>query len=91
MQVIVLDNDSTIRAHLQHIGNDTGKLPLHLHKPVFLCDPSYRIKVMVKDIFGLVLMSQKESECEKINAMHLKKYMGYMIGKQIQTCSKCTS
>lgn len=36
---------------------------------------------MVKNIFGLDLMSQKKSDCEKIDVMRLKKYMGYMIGK----------
>ena len=78
---IVSDDDSTMRAHLRHIGNEKGKLPLDVLEPTFLCDPSHRIKVMVKDIFGLALSSKTKSECEKIDALRLKKYYGCMIGK----------
>jgi hypothetical protein len=78
---IVSDDDSTMRAHLRHIGNEKGKLPLDVLEPTFLCDPSHRIKVMVKDIFGLALSSKAKSECEKIDALRLKKYYGCMIGK----------
>ena len=55
---IVSDDDSTMRAHLKHEG--TGKkaaLPKDVHQPIFLCDPSHRIKVMVKEVFALALMS----------------------------------
>ena len=60
VQFIVSDDNSIIRAHLQHTGNDKGKLPLHVPKPVFLCDPSHWIKVIVKEVFGLDLMSLKK-------------------------------
>ena len=81
VEFIVSDNNSTMRAHLRHIGNDKGKLPIHVPEPTFLCDPSHRVKVMVKDIFGLALSSKTKSECEKIDALRLKKYYGCMIGK----------
>ena len=81
VEFIVSDDDSTMRAHLTHVGADKGKLPLHVPEPKFLCDPSHRIKVMVKDNFGLALMSKKKSECEKIDALRLKKYLGCWVGK----------
>ena len=82
IQYIVSDDDSTMRATLQHIGtHKNGKLLLHISEPTFLCDPSHRIKVMVKDVFGLALMSNSKSECRKIDALRLKKYIGCWIGK----------
>ena len=81
VEFIVSDDDSTMRAHLKHIGSDKGKLPIGVFEPTFLCDPSHRVKVMVKDIFGLALSSKTKSECEKIDALRLKKYYGCMIGK----------
>ena len=82
IEFIVSDDDSTMRAHLKHIGaHQKGKLPLHIPEPFFLCDPSHRIKVMVKDIFGLALASNSKSECQKIDALRLKKYLGCWIGK----------
>ena len=44
---IVSDDDSTMRALLQHKSNHTkGILPPHISQPRFLADPSHRIKVM---------------------------------------------
>ena len=71
-----------MRAHLKHIGTEkNAKLPLHIHEPCFLCNPSHRIKVMVKDIFTLALQSKSKSNAEKIDAMRVKKYCGCWIGK----------
>ena len=82
VEFIVSDDDSTMRAHLHHVGTiKNGKLPIYVFAPSFLCDPSHRIKVMVKDIFGLALMSNSKSECEKIDTLRLKKYIGCWIGK----------
>ena len=73
VEFLVSDDDSTMRAHLQHVGTiKNGKLPLEVHQPKFLCDPSHRIKVMVKDIFGLATMSNAKSEFEKIDALRIK-------------------
>ena len=67
IEYIVSDDDSTMRATLRHIGtHKNGKLPLHISEPTFLCDPSHRIKVMVKDVFGLALMSNSKSEYRKL-------------------------
>ena len=50
LEFIVSDDDSTMRAHLHHIDTyKGGKLPLSVPQPIFLCDPSHRIKVMVKE------------------------------------------
>ena len=57
---IVYNDDSTMRAHLSHIGTHKhGMLPVHINQPVFLCDPSHRIKAMVKDVFSVALSSKK--------------------------------
>ena len=47
---IVFDDDSTMRAHLQHPCNKKiGKLHDDIPEPSFLADPSHRIKVMCKE------------------------------------------
>ena len=82
VEFIVSDDDSTMRAHLSHIGvHKKGMLPLDVHQPTFLCDPSHRVKVMVKEVFKLALKSKAKSECEKIDALRLKKYIGCWIAK----------
>ena len=81
VELVVSDDYSTMRAHLRHIGMNKGKLPLDVTEPIILCDPSHCIKVIVKDIFGFALMSKTTSECEKIDALQIKKYYGCMIGK----------
>ena len=49
---IINDNDSTMRSLLQHTSNhDKGKVPKNIPEPVFLADPSHRIKVMSKPFF----------------------------------------
>ena len=82
IEYIVSDDDSTMRAHLKHIGTEkNAKLPLHIHQPYFLCNPSHCIKVMVKDIFALALQSKAKSNAEEIDAMRVKKYCRCWIGK----------
>ena len=73
VEFIVSDDDSTMRAHLTHLGTvKNGKLPLDVRQPSFLCDPSHRIKVMVKNIFGIDLVGKKNSECQKIDSLQVK-------------------
>ena len=82
VEFIVSDDDSTMRAHLTQLGVvKNGKLPLDVPQPMFLCDPSHRIKVMVKELFGLALSSKEKSECEKIDALRVKKYLDWWVGK----------
>ena len=82
VEFVVSDDDSTMRATLKHVGTHKhGKLPLHVTEPSFLCNPLHRIKVMEKEVIGLALMSNSKSECQKIDAMRLKKYIGCWIGK----------
>ena len=71
-----------MRAHLIHIGSHKhGKLPIYIFMHVFLCDPSHWIKAMVKGMFPLALSSKSNSECDKIDALRLKKYFSCNIGK----------
>ena len=82
VEFIVFDNDSSMRVHLHHIATyRNGNLPLDMYQPSFLYDPSHRIKCMVKDIFELDLMGKGKSECEKIDALQIKKYTEYWIAK----------
>ena len=49
---IVSDDDSTMRSLIKHKEcHDKGQLPISVPQPVFLADPSHRIKVMSKLIF----------------------------------------
>ena len=73
VEYICSDDDSTMRAHLHHIGTvPKAKLPIDIPEPEFLYNASHCIKVMLKDIFGLALISKAKSECEKIDALRLK-------------------
>ena len=54
---------------------------IYRHMHVFLCDPSHQIKAMAKDVFSLALSSKSNSDCEKIDALHFKKYISYYVGK----------
>ena len=56
------------------------KLSIDVLEPEFLCDHSHHIKFMVKDIFGLALMSKTKSECEKIDAFRLNIYIYEIVG-----------
>ena len=81
-EFIITDNDRTMHVYLHHIGtHKAGKLPLHVTQLKFLYNTLYKIKVMVKGIFTLPLINKAESECEKIDALRLKKYIGCWIGK----------
>ncbi len=41
VKFIVSDDNSTMHAHLTHIGSEKGKLSLDVPEPTFLCDPSH--------------------------------------------------
>ena len=54
LELIVSDDDSTMRSHLKYVETDKhANLPVSIPQPKFLRDPSHRIKMMVKDVFGL--------------------------------------
>ena len=73
LKAIVSDDKSTMRVHLHHIGTyEGGKLPLSLTQPKILCNPSYRINVIVKEVFALALSRKEKRDCEKIDALRLK-------------------
>ena len=65
IEQIVSDDDSTMRAHLQHDGK--CKLPPHIPIPTFLTEPSHRIKVMSTPIFELAQGTTKDPrKCKKL-------------------------
>jgi len=78
----VSDDDSTMRSLLQHESkNNKGKLPPNIPEPVFLADPSHRIKVMFKPFFLMVKNTKDPNECKMIDALRIKKYLGCCIYK----------
>ena len=63
IDVIVSDDDSTMRAVLKHpykgaqgqvLKSSKGKLHEDIPEPSFLADPSHRVKVVAKHIFSIV-------------------------------------
>lgn len=51
MHWIVADDDSVMRAHLQHpkpVPKDKGKLPLWIIQPEFKADPGHQKKTVAK-------------------------------------------
>ena len=50
-------------------------------QPVFLADPSHRIKVMSKPFFKMVTTTKDPNKCKMIDALRIKKYLGCFIYK----------
>ena len=81
-KAIVVDDDSSMRALLNHQNNNPkGRLPKKMIEPEWLVDLSHRTKVVAKPIYQLAISSNKLSSCTKLDAMWFKKYFGYMILK----------
>ena len=72
------DDDSTMRSHLKNI-NKGGKLPNNILTPIFLADPSHRIKVMLKPIFAMVTDTKDPDKCKAVDAARIKRYASYYI------------
>ena len=91
IDIIVSDDDSTMRAVLKHpskgargqvLKSSKGKLHEDIHEPYFLADPSHRVKVVAKHIFSIVnKIRDLQCGCTKADALRLKKDWGYMIKK----------
>ena len=89
IDVIVSDDDSTIRAVLEHpykgaqgqvLKSSKGKLHTEIPEPSFLVDPSHRVKVVAKHSFSIVNESRDlRCGCIKADSLRLKKYWGYTI------------
>ena len=70
IRFIVSDDDSSMRAHLQHPStDDKGKLPEMIPEPSFCADPSHRIKVMSAPIFKMVTKTKDPTKCKQIDAL----------------------
>ena len=91
IDIIVSDNDSTMRAMLKHpskgaqgqvLKSSKGKLHEDIPEPPFLAYPSHRVKLVAKHIFSIVNESRDlRCGCTKADALRLKKDWGYMIKK----------
>ena len=82
LNALVNDDESTMRSLLQHCTNhEIGKLPIEIPQPIFLADPSHRIKVISKPFFKMVDKTKDPTKCKTIDALRLKKYLGCYIYK----------
>ena len=86
IDVIVSNDDSTMRAVLKHpskgargqvLKSSKGNLREDIPEPSFLADPSPRVKVVAKHIFSIVNESRDlRCGCTKSDSLRLKKYWG---------------
>ena len=69
VDVIVSNNDSTMRAVIKHpsigvqfqvLKTSKGKFDEEISEPSFLADPSHRVKVVAKHIFSIVNESRAQ-------------------------------
>ena len=91
IDIIVSDDESTMRAVLKHpskgarvhvLKSSKGKLHEDFPEPSFLADPSHCVKVVAKHIFSIVNKSRDlRCGCTKADALRLKKDWGCMIKK----------
>ena len=80
LKVIVVNNDSTMRALLQHkISNKKDRLPLDMSQSEWLVDLSNRTKVVAKSIYNVASLSKNASSCTKFDAIRFKQYFDYML------------
>ena len=79
---LVTDDDSTIRSRCKNL-KDGGIVRDDVPTPVFLADPSHRVKVMGKAIYKLVGKTKKKDEVKTIDALRLKKYFSLYIYHKI--------
>ena len=83
IDVIVRDDDSTMRAVLNHpskgargqvLKSPKGELHTDIPEPSFLADPSHRVKVVAKHVFSVVNGSRDlRCGCTKPDALLIKK------------------
>ena len=86
IDVIVSNNDSTMRAVIKHpykgargqvLKSSKGKLPTEIPEPSFLADPSHRVKVVEKHIFSIINKSRDlRCGCTKADDLRHKKDWG---------------
>ena len=79
VDVIVSDDDSTMRAVLKHpfkgargqvLKSPKGKLDEEIPKPSFLADPSHRVRVVSKHIFSIFNKNRdQQCGCTKADAL----------------------
>ena len=73
------DDDSITRSFLvKKTANNNGKLPDNYpHDIAFWDDVNHWVKCMVKSLFALAMMSDKESLCTKGDALWIKRNFGW--------------
>ena len=79
--IIVSDDDSTMKAIVNHESNGAkkGRLKPNIPVPKWKADPTHRTKVVAKPIYALASMTLKESKVRRLDAMRVKKNYAYFI------------
>ena len=91
IDIIVSDDDSTMRAGLKHpskgargqvLKSSEGTLDEEIPDPSFLIYPFHRVKVVAKHIFSIFnKIRDQRCGCTKAYALRINKYWGYTIIK----------
>ena len=84
IKTIICDDDNNMRKHLKHKTdqNRKGKLSTEVPEPVFLADPTHRVKTIAKYFFQLAQKPLYQSPVTKDLALKMKQYFGYMLKQQ---------
>ena len=84
IKTIICDDDNNMRKHTKHKSeaNPKGLLPSSVPEPIFLADPTHRVKSIAKYFFQLAKLPLYKSPVTKDLAIRLKKYVGYMLKQQ---------
>ena len=81
---IVSDDDSSMRAHLQHQSScKKGKLDEDVPEPNFFADPSHRIKVMSAPIFKMVTKIKDATKCKQVDVLPIKNTQGVVFTRTV--------
>ena len=71
ISTVVADDDSSMRKKCSHQGG----LPLNVHEPLFLADPSHRCKLISRPVFKLATAAKSVSKITKTDALRIKVYV----------------
>ena len=86
----VSDDDASTRNILKHKdGTNKGELPDSMTPPEFLCDINHRVKVMAKPFFALASLPKRLSTCTKLDAIRIKRNIGWYIRGSIANDNIC--
>ena len=75
---MVTDDESTLQSHCRKVKSGEH-LNDNIPQPVFLADPTHRIKVICKPIFRMVSDTKDPGRCKNIDALRIIRYTSYCV------------